>query len=97
MLLIVFFTSKRRHARYWRDWSSDVCSSDLRDSTTCSGVIDLKNRGLSKRGRPLRMLSRSRKVTAAVAPGSLKANWGSTRSEERRVGKECRSRWSAYH
>src|SRR3712207_3005278 len=24
-----FFSSKRRHTRYWRDWSSDVCSSDL--------------------------------------------------------------------
>src|SRR3712207_7428052 len=25
----VFFASRRRHTRYWRDWSSDVCSSDL--------------------------------------------------------------------
>src|ERR1035437_11149344 len=23
------FSSRRRHTRYWRDWSSDVCSSDL--------------------------------------------------------------------
>src|SRR3712207_239210 len=23
------FTSRRRHTRYWRDWSSDVCSSEL--------------------------------------------------------------------
>src|SRR3712207_7705092 len=28
-----FFSSRRRHTRYWRDWSSDVCSSDL-------GVVD---------------------------------------------------------
>src|SRR3712207_9518345 len=27
---MVFFSSRRRHTRYWRDWSSDVCSSDLR-------------------------------------------------------------------
>src|SRR3712207_5288695 len=27
-----FFSSRRRHTRYWRDWSSDVCSSDLRGS-----------------------------------------------------------------
>src|SRR3712207_9189680 len=27
--LYVFFSSRRRHTRYWRDWSSDVCSSDL--------------------------------------------------------------------
>ena len=26
-----FFSSRRRHTRYWRDWSSDVCSSDLCD------------------------------------------------------------------
>src|SRR3712207_3712488 len=27
--LCFFFSSRRRHTRYWRDWSSDVCSSDL--------------------------------------------------------------------
>src|SRR3712207_4931683 len=26
-----FFSSRRRHTMYWRDWSSDVCSSDLND------------------------------------------------------------------
>src|SRR3712207_3486864 len=29
MLVFFFFSSRRRHTRYWRDWSSDVCSSDL--------------------------------------------------------------------
>src|SRR5215203_2567135 len=24
-----FCSSRRRHTTYWRDWSSDVCSSDL--------------------------------------------------------------------
>src|SRR3712207_8339755 len=28
-----FFSSRRRHTRYWRDWSSDVCSSDLLNPT----------------------------------------------------------------
>src|SRR3712207_7117086 len=27
---LFFFSSRRRHTRYWRDWSSDVCSSDLK-------------------------------------------------------------------
>src|SRR5258707_3367164 len=27
--MFLFFSSRRRHTRYWRDWSSDVCSSDL--------------------------------------------------------------------
>src|SRR5258707_12037505 len=29
--LFFFFSSRRRHTRYWRDWSSDVCSSDLKN------------------------------------------------------------------
>src|SRR5215217_980998 len=29
LLFFFFFSSRRRHTRYWRDWSSDVCSSDL--------------------------------------------------------------------
>src|SRR5258707_14288307 len=28
-IICFFFSSRRRHTRYWRDWSSDVCSSDL--------------------------------------------------------------------
>src|SRR5215217_1751773 len=31
LMLFFFFSSRRRHTRYWRDWSSDVCSSDLRE------------------------------------------------------------------
>src|SRR5690625_7237177 len=29
--MLFFFSSRRRHTRWPRDWSSDVCSSDLRD------------------------------------------------------------------
>ena len=38
-------------------------------------------------------------VEPLVIPKTASANWGQvhTRSEERRVGKECRSRWSPYH
>src|SRR3712207_6880464 len=32
VLIFFFFSSRRRHTRYWRDWSSDVCSSDLPNS-----------------------------------------------------------------
>src|SRR3712207_4463240 len=36
-----FFSSRRRHTRYWRDWSSDVCSSDLYvvDAVGATGVL----------------------------------------------------------
>src|SRR5882757_4530303 len=30
-MICFFFSSRRRHTRYWRDWSSDVCSSDLEE------------------------------------------------------------------
>src|SRR3712207_2554612 len=40
---VFFFSSRRRHTRYWRDWSSDVCSSDLvpmrRPLETSGGVV----------------------------------------------------------
>src|SRR5207249_9744690 len=70
-----FFSSRRRHTRSKRDWSSDVCSSDL-----------FGRRALVGRGDP-RM--------AHVRPQEL--DQPLVRSEERRVGKECRSRWSPYH
>src|SRR3712207_6913169 len=37
-LLLFFFSSRRRHTRYWRDWSSDVCSSDLRAFAVLSTI-----------------------------------------------------------
>src|SRR3712207_4195725 len=36
--MYLFFSSRRRHTRYWRDWSSDVCSSDLQDVGMALGV-----------------------------------------------------------
>src|SRR5215203_286587 len=36
-----FFSSRRRHTRYWRDWSSDVCSSDLLDGEV---DVDVRHR-----------------------------------------------------
>src|SRR6266852_1432043 len=63
----IFFSSRRRHTRCYRDWSSDVCSSDLY--------------GCERAPHRWSVLRRSKRP------------W---RSEERRVGKECRSRWSPY-
>src|SRR3712207_4323319 len=37
VLCIDFFSSRRRHTRYWRDWSSDVCSSDLQTAVHVHG------------------------------------------------------------
>src|SRR3712207_824575 len=41
---VFFFSSRRRHTRYWRDWSSDVCSSDLGQRTTSAPFGHALNR-----------------------------------------------------
>src|SRR5947209_3376046 len=39
------FSSRRRHTRYWRDWSSDVCSSDLRRTGRLPAPADHRRGG----------------------------------------------------
>src|SRR3989449_7297365 len=75
-LSFFFFSSRRRHTRCSRDWSSDVCSSDLPRRNGSAIAFKL-----------------------ASLPMPRCAFYGLfvVRSEERRVGKECRSRWSPYH
>src|SRR2546422_7060156 len=40
-IVVFFFSSRRRHTRCSRDWSSDVCSSDLGASGLAQGGADL--------------------------------------------------------
>src|SRR3712207_2914310 len=40
--MFFFFSSRRRHTRYWRDWSSDVCSSDLLRKNPAHGSSTLR-------------------------------------------------------
>src|SRR5690606_39533050 len=54
-----FFSSRRRHTRFSRDWSSDVCSSDLaellRDRVerrTPPAALDVGHRDRDPPGRP---------------------------------------------
>src|SRR5206468_8924026 len=96
---IFFFSSRRRHTRSDRDWSSDVCSSDLGDEP--SSDHDSGD-------------GSSTELVAGISPSCIRdtlAHWAditgirldrlvytsyrevvSDRSEERRVGKECRIR-----
>src|SRR3712207_7447126 len=84
-----FFSSRRRHTRYWRDWSSDVCSSDLFSKFVPKHINDVVIKWIIG---PLGDMF-LRAIKMVVVPLVL----FSLRSEERRVGKECRSRWSPYH
>src|SRR5690606_14468819 len=61
-LSFFFFSSRRRHTRFSRDWSSDVCSSDLRRCSRRSALwaVELRReesrRGLEDRVRPTQLL-----------------------------------------
>src|SRR3712207_8339929 len=88
MNLFCFFSSRRRHTRYWRDWSSDVCSSDLQVALL-EKSLDLSDSYESTFERYHQL------AELYIYLNSDKALY--YRSEERRVGKECRSRWSPYH
>src|SRR5207249_7263611 len=93
-----FFSSRRRHTRSKRDWSSDVCSSDLRrlESTVISSART-ENRYASRfsvRALDLTVDSSLLWVGAALAAVAavILAFVPRLRSEERRVGEGCRSR-----
>src|SRR5439155_13546249 len=73
-----FFSSRRRHTSWPRDWSSDVCSSDLREIAAVAAAALVLGAD--------RAAGRHDQVAADVEAHRQ-------RSEERRVGKECRSRW----
>src|SRR3546814_9220992 len=91
LVSIFFFKQKTAYEMRISDWSSDVCSSDLR-------VVG----GLESHPQPVQY--QLRVVGGAEQPSpdqALQPGPHRRRSEERRVGKEgvstCRSRWSPYH
>src|SRR3712207_6958899 len=98
-IMFLFFSSRRRHTRYWRDWSSDVCSSDLVYPRIIEEAIyeHPSVAEVSVIGVPDTYRGQSPKAFVALKQGAPALTLESLRSEERRVGKECRSRWSPYH
>src|SRR5690349_24076094 len=92
-----FFSSRRRHTRSLRDWSSDVCSSDL--VVACSLQLGASGRRVRRKiDRALRR-RQARRDDARRSPQRVATDGAAAadRSEERRVGKECRSRWAQSH
>src|SRR5438105_6472018 len=94
ILFFFFFSSRRRHTRSTRDWSSDVCSSDLgydvhrfaeNRALILGGVEIPHTHGLDGH-------SDADVLVHAIADAVLGAIGERDRSEERRVGKECRCR-----
>src|SRR5207253_6344272 len=92
-----FFSSRRRHTRWPRDWSSDVCSSDLKVITgDFRGVVDYISR-IEPQKQVVYLKKVARKKYDKSTPERKKSSQLKeimVRSEERRVGKESRSRKS---
>src|SRR5256886_12271213 len=97
-----FFSSRRRHTRFDCDWSSDVCSSDLLSSLMALLMTMISRKEATDITNNISYIAQSLFCEGIWNYRCSKlAEWefskGITRSEERRVGKECRSRWSPYH
>src|SRR5690242_21205569 len=89
-----FFSSRRRHTRLTCDWSSDVCSSDLGQLVLVAQqqllvVVDILERPAV--GEHVGRVDRRSEFVSH--PAAVHHRRLTIRSEERRVGKECRSRW----
>src|SRR5438105_7878991 len=93
-----FFSSRRRHTRSTRDWSSDVCSSDLlpQPYLQTPEAIALLKYGCGKLTFPL-IRDYCHLALFRLKEEGPYEEYLNYRSQERRVGKECRSRWSTYH
>src|SRR5690606_40225922 len=91
-----FFSSRRRHTRFSRDWSSDVCSSDL---TTWEDLVTIGGKIRDEQGVQLG-IGLAQELDSNMAHRAILYSFDSMlqdvnsniRSEERRVGKEGRSR-----
>src|SRR5256886_8080106 len=93
-----FFSSRRRHTRFDCDWSSDVCSSDLRGLGLGLGLGAGPGAGPGPGGgHRLRVGLDFGGGLHIRGRGGLARGPAPGRSEERRVGEEGRSRWSPYH
>src|SRR5262245_63328376 len=89
-----FFSSRRRHTRCLSDWSSDVCSSDLKPGSrwaigTETHLVNRLCRAAAERGVHARILSDCQCLCTTM----YRIDQPHLSSEERRVGKECRARW----
>src|SRR5690606_39761696 len=88
-----FFSSRRRHTRFSRDWSSDVCSSDLPPEILRTDFLMSSPENSSWPSTPRTHCSSSFGWRHWV----IQSRRLRSRSEERRVGKECRSGGSREH
>src|SRR5207248_6517422 len=98
-----FFSSRRRHTRSYGDWSSDVCSSDLKRRSLPQHPAKHLKPILMAAARASRSTLTLTRADSGIryrpteedfwSPLKRTSETDRLRSEERRVGKECRARW----
>src|SRR5690606_41162243 len=95
-----FFSSRRRHTRFSRDWSSDVCSSDLQVAVRTYAITNtnlanyfFKYHTIQRAATQDSILRYARAAKSAYEPFDRNYDILANRSGERRVGKDVRSRW----
>src|SRR5699024_11430816 len=86
-LIFFFFSSRRRHTRSKRDWSSDVCSSDLWVTQALTAVLESPSQAILHNIHVHAIWNKNHHI-----PSTDHRRIHNDRSEERRVGKECRYR-----
>src|SRR3546814_5486123 len=105
-LVVFFFKQKTAYEMRISDWSSDVCSSDLPDVDALilerhAGFVEQDMGGQAAGPRAIIEFHRSSPDGEPLGHREGGAPAAGSRSEERRVGKECvstcRSRWSPVH
>src|SRR5690606_40393403 len=95
---VFFFSSRRRHTRFSRDWSSDVCSSDLQTAwalglATNHAAGTSGAHGSMNKSWNMAHAARCGLLSALLASkGFTSTEQAIERSEERRVGKDSRAR-----
>src|SRR5687768_18615941 len=89
--IVFFFSSRRRHTRCSRDWSSDVCSSYL---DGLEGARTVEEIAAGAAGALWKLIERDERLPRVYFDLNA-VSVVDARSEERRVGKECRCPWSA--
>src|SRR5439155_17597450 len=96
------FSGRRRHTRWPRDWSSDVCSSDLQELEAAVvlcpqvSVMSEQPHGFEQQIVEVHRVGEAQTRLIVVVHLREPPRLGvfRLRSEERRVGKECRCRWA---
>src|SRR5437016_6619301 len=99
LLFFFFFFQAEDGIRDWSVTGVQTCalpilSSSIRPARSCGSLAAGRNRRTTKPSRGKTSILRSLLWTDSSASPPTSPG---TRSEERRVGKECRSRWSTYH